>query len=154
MMDLNNADSASHAALALPELLERIILELPVRDILTSATRVSGTWQATINSSQTIRQKLFLPYKYTAPTTAPINSVVTATMDIVPEYTAELTLTPNLIGPFIEGQSTSRYGQVLSVGCIDDYTPAFRLKHIQFLVTGETFSTYGTMRIMNQNSKY
>lgn len=44
----------------LPELLGHVILQLPTRDILTSASRISRTWKACIDESPTIQERLFL----------------------------------------------------------------------------------------------
>ncbi len=51
--------SAQSQALALPEVLEAILLELPIRDLLTSAPLVSKSWNEAITSSAAIQQALF-----------------------------------------------------------------------------------------------
>jgi hypothetical protein len=51
--------TAAQKVLALPELLERIIVELPEWDIISTAARVSETWCEVITTSSRIRDTLF-----------------------------------------------------------------------------------------------
>lgn len=53
------AFTAEVQALAIPEILESILLQLPLLDLLVNAQRVSHTWKRTIDSSPAIQQVLF-----------------------------------------------------------------------------------------------
>ena len=72
---LDDSSAICHA-LALPELLECIILELAPRDIITTAMQVSHTWHELIITSQVIRKKLSLRSRATAEITNPLGSRV------------------------------------------------------------------------------
>ena len=56
--DLDNG-SASDQVLALPELLESILLYLPMVDLLLNAQRVARCWEDTIRNSTKLQQALF-----------------------------------------------------------------------------------------------
>lgn len=51
---------ASDQVLALPEILENILLYLPMGDVLLNAQRVARCWKDTINCSTKLQQALFL----------------------------------------------------------------------------------------------
>ena len=58
----NNCDMAAARVFDTPELLERILLHLPLRDLLL-AQRVRGSWRSLIDSSKKAQKALFLePY--------------------------------------------------------------------------------------------
>ncbi|KAK5126567.1 hypothetical protein LTR85_009501 [Meristemomyces frigidus] len=59
-MDLEQESSATLRVLALPELFEPIILELPVLTIISTATRISRRLGDVVDTSTKIQQKLFL----------------------------------------------------------------------------------------------
>ncbi len=56
-----NSLSAASTVLSIAEILETIIINLPERDILVAANRVSREWHDAIKSSLRIRQRIFLP---------------------------------------------------------------------------------------------
>ncbi|KAK4615849.1 hypothetical protein CLAFUW4_10323 [Fulvia fulva] len=53
-------DSACRRVFAIAELAEQILLNLPARDLLTKAQRVSHHWRTNIQASSPIQQALFL----------------------------------------------------------------------------------------------
>ncbi|KAJ9132396.1 hypothetical protein NKR19_g9328 [Coniochaeta hoffmannii] len=63
------ADEASHRVLRTTELLELILLQLPIQDLLVDAQRVSRTWKAVIDSSPALQQALFFQASPTTPPT-------------------------------------------------------------------------------------
>jgi hypothetical protein len=65
--------TAREIALGLPEILEAILFELPLRDLLVHAQLVSHTWKTTIQSSTVLQQHLFfLPAQPSTSTSFPI----------------------------------------------------------------------------------
>ncbi len=55
-----NRSSKASEVFAVTELLEHIIVQLPIKDIFANATRVAHFWKNVIDKSTTIRRKMFL----------------------------------------------------------------------------------------------
>lgn len=56
----HKASNAMHQVFAIFELLEKICLELPIKDLLVNAQRVCKTWREIITQSVKLQQALFL----------------------------------------------------------------------------------------------
>lgn len=54
----NDGSSASDKVFALPERLETILLDVPIRDVLVNAQRVSRVWHQIIHNSKTMQRAL------------------------------------------------------------------------------------------------
>lgn len=60
MAQLAEKEPASSKVFAIPELLEKILMDLGIRELLVNAQRVDKTWHATIKGSKKLQQALFL----------------------------------------------------------------------------------------------
>lgn len=92
--------------LALPELLENIIVHLPERDILINAQRVSRHWKTIIDSSPTIQKKImFQPVKQSAISPVDFDKDELIISGGTPIYSRT-----TLINPLLMSQNTKSYG--------------------------------------------
>ncbi|KAJ7187301.1 hypothetical protein C8R46DRAFT_868384, partial [Mycena filopes] len=77
--------AAQNNALSVPELLELILAQLPMRDLLVVAPRVSKTWNA-ITLTPMLQRALFLLADPTASSSAPVRNPLL--MEIFPPFFA------------------------------------------------------------------
>lgn len=103
--------------LALPKLLENIIVHLPERDILTNGQRVSLNWKTIIDSSPAIQKKImFQPVKQSAISPVEFDKgelIISSETPIYPRTT--------LMNPLLMSQNTKSYGWV-------DVSPKFSIR--------------------------
>lgn len=108
---------AMQNTLALPKLLENIIVHLPERDILTNGQRVSRNWKTIIDSSPAIQKKImFQPVEQSAISPVEFDKdelIISSETPIYPRTT--------LMNPLLMSQNTKSYGWV-------DVSPKFPIR--------------------------
>jgi hypothetical protein len=124
------ASSAVQATFSSPELLEVILMNLPMQDLLVNGLRINRTWNATISTSPTLQQHLFF-----APTVQSLNDE--------PKWTKNPLLTEKFPTWFNDIRMTKRF--FIDVNTLQDAIDIFHYTDNAGPYKSYSFTDIGTL---------